>query len=238
MGFNATMEGIHRWAWWCAVLVTLTGGIDYMVMDFGLAFDIGTGAFAPENWVLTNTNEDQNIPSPGYTCAALSYDVACVTINDPVTGFFDLTGSADGFAGGDNANGALTTERTTTWKLINTGLPAEVSFTWLFSNGDNVTDVASYVLGSTETILSDVPTMSAAQVANLIVPSNGSIAFRVSTTDNSGNPGILSITLFESIAISGTTAVPGPLPLFGCAAAFGWSRRLKRRVADHKSNQA
>ena len=129
-----------------------------------------TGAFAPENWVLTNTNEDQNIPSPGYTCAALSYDVACVTINDPVTGFFDLTGSADGFAGGDNANGALTTERTTTWKLINTGLPAEVSFTWLFSNGDNVTDVASYVLGSSETILSDVPTIFAAQVANLIVP--------------------------------------------------------------------
>jgi photosynthetic reaction center M subunit len=27
MGFNATMEGIHRWAWWMAVLVTLTGGI-------------------------------------------------------------------------------------------------------------------------------------------------------------------------------------------------------------------
>ena len=197
-----------------------------------------TGAFAPENWVLTNTNEDQNIPSPGYTCSALSYDVACVTINDPVTGSFDVNGSADSYAGGDNANGALTTERTTTWKLVNTGLPAEVSFKWLFGNGDNVTDVASYVLGSSETILSDVPTMSAAQVANLIVPSNGSIAFRVSTTDNSGNPGILSITQFESTAISGTTAVPGPLPLFGCAAAFGWSRRLKRRVVDHKSNQA
>ncbi|HBG99892.1 MAG TPA: photosynthetic reaction center subunit M [Rhodobacteraceae bacterium] len=27
MGFNATMEGIHRWAWWMAVMVTLTGGI-------------------------------------------------------------------------------------------------------------------------------------------------------------------------------------------------------------------
>ncbi|MEM8553568.1 MAG: photosynthetic reaction center subunit M [Pseudomonadota bacterium] len=27
MGFNATMEGIHRWAWWFAVLTTLTGGI-------------------------------------------------------------------------------------------------------------------------------------------------------------------------------------------------------------------
>jgi photosynthetic reaction center M subunit len=27
MGFNATFESIHRWAWWCAVLCTLTGGI-------------------------------------------------------------------------------------------------------------------------------------------------------------------------------------------------------------------
>jgi len=27
MGFNATMESIHRWAWWFAVLTPLTGGI-------------------------------------------------------------------------------------------------------------------------------------------------------------------------------------------------------------------
>ena len=27
MGFNATMESIHRWAWWFAVLCPLTGGI-------------------------------------------------------------------------------------------------------------------------------------------------------------------------------------------------------------------
>jgi photosynthetic reaction center M subunit len=31
MGFNATMEGIHRWAWWFAVLVPLTGGIGILL---------------------------------------------------------------------------------------------------------------------------------------------------------------------------------------------------------------
>ncbi|MCX7888692.1 MAG: photosynthetic reaction center subunit M [Rhodobacteraceae bacterium] len=31
MGFNATMEGIHRWAWWMAVLCTLTGGIGILL---------------------------------------------------------------------------------------------------------------------------------------------------------------------------------------------------------------
>ena len=25
--------------------------------------------------------------------------------------------------------------------------------------------------------------------------------------------------------------VPGPLPLFGAAAAFGWSRKLRKRIA-------
>lgn len=31
MGFNATMEGIHRWAWWFAVLTTLAGGIGILL---------------------------------------------------------------------------------------------------------------------------------------------------------------------------------------------------------------
>ena len=31
MGFNATMEGIHRWSWWFAVLTTLTGGIGILL---------------------------------------------------------------------------------------------------------------------------------------------------------------------------------------------------------------
>ncbi|MGR3434937.1 MAG: photosynthetic reaction center subunit M [Shimia sp.] len=49
MGFNATMEGIHRWAWWFAVLTTLTGGIGILlsgtVVDnwFVWALDRGYG---------------------------------------------------------------------------------------------------------------------------------------------------------------------------------------------------
>ncbi|GJD51643.1 Reaction center protein M chain [Methylobacterium crusticola] len=31
MGFNATMESVHRWAWWFAVLTTLTGGIGILL---------------------------------------------------------------------------------------------------------------------------------------------------------------------------------------------------------------
>ena len=31
MGFNATMESIHRWAWWFAVLTPLVGGIGILL---------------------------------------------------------------------------------------------------------------------------------------------------------------------------------------------------------------
>jgi photosynthetic reaction center M subunit len=31
MGFNATMESIHRWGWWFAVLCPLTGGIGILL---------------------------------------------------------------------------------------------------------------------------------------------------------------------------------------------------------------
>jgi photosynthetic reaction center M subunit len=41
MGFNATVESIHRWAWWFAVLCPLTGGIGIIL----------TGT-AVDNWYL------------------------------------------------------------------------------------------------------------------------------------------------------------------------------------------
>jgi MYXO-CTERM domain-containing protein len=31
-----------------------------------------------------------------------------------------------------------------------------------------------------------------------------------------------------------SSSVPGPLPLFGAAAAFGWSRRLRSRITVHR----
>jgi photosynthetic reaction center M subunit len=50
MGFNATMESIHRWAWWFAVLTTVTGGIGILitgtVVDDWYAWGIKHGLLA------------------------------------------------------------------------------------------------------------------------------------------------------------------------------------------------
>jgi photosynthetic reaction center M subunit len=47
MGFNATTESIHRWGWWFAVLVTLTGGIGILL----------TGTVV-DNWYLWAVKHD------------------------------------------------------------------------------------------------------------------------------------------------------------------------------------
>ncbi|WP_306519655.1 photosynthetic reaction center subunit M [Gemmatimonas sp.] len=51
MGFNATMESIHRWAWWFAVLTTFTGGIGILltgtVVDNWYLWGVKHGLVAP-----------------------------------------------------------------------------------------------------------------------------------------------------------------------------------------------
>ena len=68
MGFNATMESIHRWAWWFAVLTTLTGGIGILL----------TGTVV-DNWYLWAVKHDfapmypevyPTVPDPALTTGA------------------------------------------------------------------------------------------------------------------------------------------------------------------------
>jgi len=53
MGFNATMESFHRWGWWFAVLVTLTGGIGILL----------TGTVV-DNWYLWGVKHYIAAPYP------------------------------------------------------------------------------------------------------------------------------------------------------------------------------
>ena len=55
MGFNATMESIHRWAWWFAVLCPICGGIGILLTgtavdnwyEWGLKHGIAPAAYSP-----------------------------------------------------------------------------------------------------------------------------------------------------------------------------------------------
>jgi photosynthetic reaction center M subunit len=53
MGFNATMESIHRWAWWFAVLTVITAGIGILL----------TGTVVV-NWYLWGVKHGMVAPYP------------------------------------------------------------------------------------------------------------------------------------------------------------------------------
>ena len=59
MGFNATYESVHRWAWWFAILTTLTGGIGVLL----------TGTVV-DNWFLWGVKHgiarEYQAPYPAY----------------------------------------------------------------------------------------------------------------------------------------------------------------------------
>jgi photosynthetic reaction center M subunit len=65
MGFNATMESIHRWAWWFAVLTTFTGGIGILltgtVVDNWYLWGVKHGLVAPYPAQNTLTPEQQEL---------------------------------------------------------------------------------------------------------------------------------------------------------------------------------
>jgi len=64
MGFNATVESIHRWAWWFAVLCPLVGGIGILL----------TGTVV-DNWYLWSVKHG----------VAPSYPQVFPTVTDPAT---------------------------------------------------------------------------------------------------------------------------------------------------------
>ena len=69
MGFNATYESIHRWAWWFAVLTTLTGGIGILltgtVVDNWYLWGVKHGIAAPYPHVWGNIVDPATIPGAG-----------------------------------------------------------------------------------------------------------------------------------------------------------------------------
>jgi len=154
-------------------------------------------------------------------------DVACVENIDPLTGAVDVVGSVVGQQGGGVAN----TLRTSTWSLINTGPNALIKFDWILETFGETNQTASYLVNLTNVVLSSNDGDSGS-IASLLLASGASFGFRVITSDNVGNSGILSITNFSATPVTTPASVPGPLPLAGGLAAFAWSRRLRCRLCS------
>ncbi len=104
-----------------------------------------------------------------------------------------------------------------------------VSFNWVYSSIDTPGyDGFGYLLNGAFTLLAATDGSSGLGQFNVLA--GDTFGFRAFTVDDTFGPGIATISNF-----SAPTPVPGPLPIFGIAAGFGFSRRLRRRIKLAKS---
>lgn len=187
-----------------------------------------SGSFDPANWSIVNTTAgsvDQTLSgsgsTPEYTCFQTN-EVACAENVDATTGGVDVVGSVAGFDGGGTGD----TARTTTWTVTNGAQPSTLMFSWAFATlpTESATKQSAWYLVETTATQLTASGGGSGSVINISLAPFETFGFRVSTDDNIGDYGVLSITNFTA-----ATEVPAPLPLTGAAATFHWSRRLRRR---------
>lgn len=96
-----------------------------------------------------------------------------------------------------------------------------VTFAWTFNSIDEPGfDTFGYLLDG---VFYQLASQSATGTTQFDVSAGYTFGFSILTNDDTGSAGTATIRDFSA-------PVPGPLPIFGAAAAFGWSRRLRRRT--------
>jgi MYXO-CTERM domain-containing protein len=110
-----------------------------------------------------------------------------------------------------------------------------VSFDWSYSTIDSVPrhDPFGYLLnGSFILLTSDNGSAVQSGTASFSVLTGDVFGFRQRTTDSLFGGASTTISNFNGPTSAPPSSVPGPLPLLGAGAAWGWSRRLRQRIAS------
>lgn len=141
------------------------------------------------------------------------------TPNTPST----VTGTVDGLV--DNLNDQKAGLTVTV--ISTTNGPSPITFTYAdYLAGDGF-DVAGGQIGDVD-ILYTNPSAVILTLANHANPNSLTPDYTDTLSfGNSNSNASSSVLVFTPVA---PASVPGPLPLLGAGAAFGWSRRLRRRI--------
>ena len=166
------------------------------------------GDYTPANWTTT-----------------VSGDGSVDTTDAP--GSITLTG------GTRSINGGYTTY------TANATAAGQVSFSWDYSRAFSGSSSFSYVINSNYTLINTGSGSSATGITSFNVAIGDIFGFDVG---NGGSVpfGLATVTISNFSApipssAPSTESVPGPLPILGVAAAFGCSRKLRRRINLAKS---
>jgi hypothetical protein len=133
------------------------------------------------------------------------------------------------FGANDGSNTNQNTDFTIAAPLAGT-----VSFDWAYSTNDTVPgfDPFGYLLNGAFTQLIDSDGgLNQSGSVSFSVLAGDLFGFRQNSDESGGGRASTTISNFNvSLAASGPSSVPGPLPLLGAGAAFGWSRQLRKRI--------
>jgi len=152
-----------------------------------------TGAFAPNNWMLTNTEADGSVDT------------------DVSSGTIILTGGNNG----SNLPG------TTDWTIsINSARAGNISFNWGYSTLDTPGfDSAGYLLNGNYTPLAIKDGDFSTSPVSVNVNINDNFGFRAATSSNSDGPPVLSVFVDRPpVAVPWETDA---LPIVGSTLLFG-----------------
>ena len=108
----------------------------------------------------------------------------------------------------------------------------------------NVSGMSTFIQASISgfaidpTYLSNTPIVSSATFNTTTLAGLGftpGLSGLIGTWTINGTRESIQVSLGAPAVAAPAASVPGPLPLFGVAAAFGWSRRLRKRIATSLS---
>lgn len=108
-----------------------------------------------------------------------------------------------------------------------------MSFDWAYSTDDSYSssrwDPFGYLLNGAFITLTDSGVGNQSGSASFSVLAGDLFGFRQNSYDSIYGRASTTISNFN------VPAAPGPLPLLGAGAAFGWSRQLRRRIGTSGS---
>jgi hypothetical protein len=187
--------------------IALAGAILGLAANPAQALTLFTGAYAPANWT-------QSIQGDG----SINTSGAPNSIS--------LSSADDEEIFGPSKNTDFTIA------APNAGV---VSFDWAFGTADAASyyDPFGYLLNGTFTQLTnDGGSVTQSGSVAFAVLAGDVFGFRQNSSDSCCGRASSTISNFN-VAVP-NVAVPGPLPLFGAAAAFGYSRKLRKRIVNSK----
>jgi hypothetical protein len=187
----------------------------------------------------------QSACGPGTIAAYLALGSTGCTSGDLIYSDFSFTGFNTGTTNlSITDNGPQHTFSASGLNFV-AGTNASYSYTVAIAPGNPYTTFSGYRTGASSSDLFDplvgIKTLTGTPSAGVSTSTNGSIGNLVLYSPTISGPvsfsGLIIVTTGRMDVFTDTVAqqiqvpVPGPLPILGAAAAFGYSRRLRKRIS-------